>query len=96
MAVPPPKILLVWVSTFHWSAAEKFLHARLYPPKSNVKNGELLAVPVTSLYDHGQLMDHTPLLEKRVVPGGISVHPATALKLRYHRWADIEDQAQRQ
>ena len=50
------------------------------PAKPGLKNGELLAVPVTSLYDHGQLMDHTPLLEKRVVSEGISIHPATALK----------------
>jgi len=51
------------------------------PAKTKLNNGDLLAVPITCLYDHGQLMDYTPLLEKRMEPGGIAIHPAQALKL---------------
>jgi NADH-quinone oxidoreductase subunit G len=52
------------------------------PSKIKLKNGDLLAVPVTRLYDNGQLMLHTPLLEKRLDPNGITLNPATAEKLK--------------
>ncbi len=51
------------------------------PEKPSLKKGELLAVPVTCLYDHGQLMSHTPLLQQRTIPAGFSLHPALAEKL---------------
>jgi NADH-quinone oxidoreductase subunit G len=51
------------------------------PVKTKLNTGDFLAVPITCLYDHGQFMDHAPLLEKRIVPGGIAIHPAQALKL---------------
>jgi predicted molibdopterin-dependent oxidoreductase YjgC len=51
------------------------------PEKINLEKTHYLSVPVTFLYDHGQLMAHTPLLQPRVVPAGISIHPALSEKL---------------
>mgnify|MGYP001765634935 CR=1 FL=1 len=55
-------------------------HAPL-PEKVQLKNNEILAVPVTCLYDHGQLMSHTPILQQRLIPAGVSLHPSLAAKL---------------
>lgn len=38
----------------------------------------LKIVPVTCLYDRGRLMQYSTLLEQRIVPVAIRVHPATA------------------
>jgi NADH-quinone oxidoreductase subunit G len=51
------------------------------PVKIKLKDGDSLAVPVTSLYDHGQLMTLTPLLMKRVFQETVFIHPKDAEKL---------------
>ena len=49
-------------------------------PKPKHKNGELLSAPVARLYDNGQLMAKTPLLQKRIPAAAISIHPVNAKK----------------
>jgi len=51
------------------------------PETVQLKKGEVIAVPVTCLYDHGQLMSHTPILQQRQIPAGVSLHPTLAAKL---------------
>lgn len=51
------------------------------PAKIKIKNGDYLALPITSLYDHGQLMALTPLLMKRVPQETVVIHPKDAEKL---------------
>jgi len=51
------------------------------PEKIELEKTQSLAVPVTVLYDHGQLLAHTPILQQRAVPAGISIHSALAEKL---------------
>ncbi len=51
------------------------------PKKIQPRQDEFLAVPVTRLYDRGQLMMHTPILQQRIIPESISIHPSLAEKL---------------
>jgi NADH-quinone oxidoreductase subunit G len=51
------------------------------PEKVSLDKGEILAVPVTCLYDHGLLMTHTSILQQRLIPAGISLHPSLVGKL---------------
>ena len=50
------------------------------PAKLKTQANELLALPISCLYDLGQLMVHTPILQQRLIPAGFSVHPALAEK----------------
>jgi NADH-quinone oxidoreductase subunit G len=50
-------------------------------PRVKVQPGEILAVPITRLYDRGQLMALTPLLKDRISTWGVSIHPVEASKL---------------
>ena len=51
------------------------------PEKTKLEKEQYLAVPVTFLYDRGQLMTHTPILQQRIAPAGISIHPSLAGRL---------------
>jgi len=51
------------------------------PEKTQPRQDEFLAVPVTCLYDRGQLMTHTPILHQRIIPAGLSIHPSLATRL---------------
>jgi NADH-quinone oxidoreductase subunit G len=53
----------------------------LTPSPSPKGRGELLAVPVTKLYDAGATVSPAKLLESHVGPAGVVLNPATAGKL---------------
>jgi predicted molibdopterin-dependent oxidoreductase YjgC len=48
------------------------------PGGVNLADGDLLAVPVTRLYDHGVMTETSPLLELRLVKPGLYIHPQEA------------------
>jgi NADH-quinone oxidoreductase subunit G len=48
------------------------------PVAVNLADGDLLAVPITRLYDHGVMTETSPLLELRLVKPGLYIHPQEA------------------
>jgi NADH-quinone oxidoreductase subunit G len=56
----------------------------------DLPEGALLAVPITVLYDHGQLIQHSQLLHQRTPPARITVHPDVAQKLNIPDGASVQ------
>lgn len=54
------------------------------------KEKELIAVPVTRLYDHGVTVNSTQLLSKRTGEAVVAMHPATAKKLGLDAGAQVQ------
>jgi NADH-quinone oxidoreductase subunit G len=50
-------------------------------PDATPVGDSLLAVPITILYDRGQLIYHSQLLHQRIPPAHLAVHPADAQRL---------------
>jgi NADH-quinone oxidoreductase subunit G len=56
----------------------------------NLPEDALLGVPITILYDHGQLIDHSQVLHGRIPPAYITVHPHVAQRLEILDGASIQ------
>jgi NADH-quinone oxidoreductase subunit G len=56
-------------------------HADTRALRSQLKDGELMAVPVTKLYDMGTTVAPAALLKSHIGDASVSVNPATAAKL---------------
>jgi NADH-quinone oxidoreductase subunit G len=55
----------------------------------NLPEDVLLGVPITILYDHGRLIDHSQVLHRRIPPAYITVHPDVAQRLEILDGASI-------
>ena len=55
----------------------------------NLPDYALLGVPITVLYDHGQLIDHSQALHRRLPPAYVTVHPDVAQRLEILDGASI-------
>ena len=58
-------------------------------PDAHAVNG-LLVVPVTRLYDQGQMLQASTLLDKRMARLRLSLNPATAARLGLHEGEMVE------
>ncbi|MGE5124161.1 MAG: NADH-quinone oxidoreductase subunit NuoG [Acidobacteriaceae bacterium] len=59
-------------------------------PEGISREGVLLAVPITVLYDHGQTIYHSTLLHQRTPEANISLHPDDAQRLELQPGSQVK------